>query len=117
MDKRHHQPKPWARPNDGIFTTWVIQNTSCRYLSGLNAIGDHQCLWIDIPETNIFGTTMPITTAKVQRLKKEDPRIIKKYLEHPENQITQHNLLQQNPKHLKRINWRTQFNRGCQNKT
>ena len=31
-------------PIDGLFATRVIQNHQCRHLSGLDAIGDHQCL-------------------------------------------------------------------------
>jgi len=81
-------------PIDRIFVTWAICNTTCGYLSGLDAIGDHRCLWINLPETHIFGTTMPaITTLKTQQLKTEDPCTIKKYLEYLENHITQHNLL------------------------
>jgi len=42
-------------PIHGIFTTQAIRNHTCGYLSGLDAIGDHRCLWINFLETGLFG--------------------------------------------------------------
>jgi len=54
-------------PIDKLFATRVILNSQCSYLSGLDAIGNHMCLWIDIPEVRIFGTTMLVAqTLKVR---------------------------------------------------
>jgi len=81
-------------PIDRLFITRAILNSQCGYLSGLNAIGDHRCLWIDIPETCIFRTTMLVAQAsKARQLKTEDPWIVKKYLDYLENYITSHNLI------------------------
>jgi len=51
-----------SHPIDGIFTTGAIQNNPCRYLSSLDAIGDHQCLWMDIPKIGLFGNAAPAIT-------------------------------------------------------
>jgi hypothetical protein len=41
---------------------------------------DHRCLWIDVPYTIAFGHKIPpIVRAAAQRLKGEDPRVVKKY--------------------------------------
>jgi len=58
-------------------------------------MGVHGCLWIDIPEIRIFGSTMPVPMApKACRLKTEDPQIVKKYVEYLEQHITRHDLLE-----------------------
>jgi len=115
---KHGQDAPptqnWGSyPIDGIFATWANLNTTCRYLSGLDAIGDHHCFWIDLPETHIFGTTMPvITTLKGRWLKMEDPHIVKKYLDYLET--TSHDMIHfQKSKHSQR----TRFNQWNQKTT
>jgi len=82
---KHGQEAPLTQncrsyPIDGLFATRAIQNNQCRYLSGLDTIGDHRCLWIDIPEIRIFRSIMSATQAPKARsvLKTEDPQIVKK---------------------------------------
>jgi len=80
---KHRQEAPptqnhGSHPINGLFATRAIQNSQCRYLSGLDVIGDHRCLWIDIPETCIFRTTMSVPQApKARWLKTEDLWIVK----------------------------------------
>jgi len=82
-------------PIDGLFATRALQNHQCGYLSGLDAIGDHRCLWIDIPEVQIFGSNLPPTMKpKARWLKMEDPCIVKKYVDYLETHIMQHDLLE-----------------------
>jgi len=66
-------------PIYGIFATRAIHMTSCGYASRLDTIRDHQCLWIDLNKTNLFGnTTLAIISPKAGRLKKtEDPCTVK----------------------------------------
>jgi len=79
---------------NGLFITRAILNSQCGYLNGLNAIGNHRCLWIDIPETHIFGTTMSAVQApKARQLKTEDLWTVKKYLDYLENYIMSHDLI------------------------
>jgi len=65
-----------SKPIDGIFITPGLLGHPCGYLGGLEAIaGDHQCLWIDIPEAWVFGDTSPMgSPAKARQLKSDDPR-------------------------------------------
>jgi len=80
---KHGQAAPATQnrgsyPIDGLFATRVLQNQQCGYLSSLDAIGDHCCLWIDILEERIFGTNQPPPTKQKARwLKTEDPCIVK----------------------------------------
>jgi len=60
---KHGQEAPLTQnrgsyPINGLFATQAIQHNQCGCLSGLDAIGDHRCLWIDIPESWLFGSTM-----------------------------------------------------------
>jgi len=54
-------------PIDGLFATRALHNTQCGYLSRLEAIGDHQCLWIDLLEHQTFGTQMPSVVKSKQQ--------------------------------------------------
>jgi len=50
---KHRQEAPPTQnqcsyPIDRLFTTTVIQNNQCGYLSGLNTIGDHGCPWVSM---------------------------------------------------------------------
>jgi len=54
-------------PIGGLFTTRVLQNTQCNYLSSLDMIGDHQCLQVDLPKYQTFGTNMPPVVSPKER--------------------------------------------------
>jgi len=100
MLMKHGQEAPATQnrgnyPIDRLFATRALQNHQCGYLSGLDAIGDHRCLWIDIPEERLFSSNLPLLTKpKARRLKMEDPHTIKKYIEYLEMHIMWHNLLE-----------------------
>ncbi len=93
MLMKHGQEAPATQnrgnyPIDRLFATRALQNHQCGYLSGLDAIGDHRCLWIDIPEERLFSSNLPLLTKpKARRLKMEDPHTIKKYIEYLEMHI------------------------------
>ncbi len=99
LTKKHGNKAPPTQnrgsyPIDGLFATRTILHSQCCYLSGLDAIGNHRCLWINIPEVQIFGTTMPAAHAlKARWLKTEDPQTVKKYLDYMEKRIMTHDLL------------------------
>jgi hypothetical protein len=68
-----------SAPIDGIFVSPTLQGIRCGYNK---FVWDHRLLWIDIPMTVAFGhNAPPIARAAARRLKCEDPRIVKKYLE------------------------------------
>jgi len=53
-------------PHQWPFATRALQNTQCGYVSRLEAIGNHHCLWIDLPKYQTFGTNMPsVVTPKL----------------------------------------------------
>jgi len=75
------------------FSTWVLHNTPYGYLSGLDAIGDHQCLWVDLTETQTFGETiLPLILPWAEWLKMENPYTVKN-LYYLADHITIHELL------------------------
>jgi len=60
---------------DSIFVTTGLLGHVGGYLSGLaGVIGDHHCLWLNLPEQWIFGGNMPaIVWAGACQLKSDDP--------------------------------------------
>jgi len=61
----------------------------------VGVIGDHRCLWLDLPEQWIFGGNMPeIVRAGARRLKSDDPCTRKCYLDNLEKYFNDHLLLQ-----------------------
>jgi len=80
-------------PIDEIFATRTLHNTQCGYLSRLDTIGDHRCVWIDIPEQQTFRNHMPkVVKPKQCHLKMEDPCTIKD-LEYLLEHIVRHDLV------------------------
>jgi len=81
---------------DGIFVTTGLLGHVGGYLSGLaGVIGDHCCLWLDLPEQWIFGSNMPaIVRAGAHRLKSDNPHTWKRYLDNLEKYFNNHLLLQ-----------------------
>jgi len=81
---KHGQDAPATQnrgsyPINGLFVTRALQNNQCGYLSSLDAIGNHHCLWIDIPEERLFGSNLlPPTKPKARRLKMENLCTVKK---------------------------------------
>ena len=68
-----------SAPIDGLFVSRTLRGLKCGY-DGF--IWDHRLLWIEIPLTIAFGHDVPpIIKAKAWRLKCEDPRVVKRYLE------------------------------------
>jgi len=98
---RHGQDAPpthqcGSKAIDGIFVTNGLLGHSCGYLSGLAGIsGDHRCLWIDLPESWLFGGQMPVIVRPgARRLKSDDPCTRKSYLDNLEAFFERHNLLE-----------------------
>jgi len=107
----HGQEAPPAHnwgtnPIDRIFVTLALHNAPCSYLSSMEAIdGDHCCLWIDLPELHIFGSSMPLNVIAWQ-LKMEDPQIVKKY---HDTFLDTTQPSGQNANHCQSTHWRTQY--------
>jgi len=98
---RHGQDAPpmhqcGSQAIDGIFVTNGLLGHPSGYLSGLAGIsGDHCCLWIDLPEQWLFGGNMPVIVRPgARRLKSDDPRTRKRYLDNLEAFFTGHKLLE-----------------------
>jgi hypothetical protein len=84
--KTYNRSKP--APIDCIFTSANMEGLSSGFLSFGKLVGDHRGLWVDIPKHTLFGCNIPPhTNPAARRLKLNDPRIVKKYLEHLHNAI------------------------------
>jgi len=70
-----HQCRPQAI--DGLFVTPGLVRHLCSYLGGLEGVtGNHQGLWMDLPEEWLLGGSMPaIVWAGARQLKSDDPRM------------------------------------------
>ena len=79
--KTYNRSKP--APIDCIFTSANMEGLSSGFLSFGKLVGDHRGLWVDIPKHTLFGCNIPPHThPAARRLKLNDPRIVRKYLEH-----------------------------------
>ena len=78
-------------PIDGLFVSRTLRGLKCGY-DGF--VWDHRLLWIELPLTIAFGHDVPpIAQAKARRLKCEDPRVVKRYLEVYKADILQFGML------------------------
>jgi hypothetical protein len=69
-----------SHPVDGFYVTSTLLGLPCGYTEYLTS--DHRLLWMDVPTSNAFGYSVPqIVTANARRLKCQDPRVVKAYLE------------------------------------
>ena len=67
---------------DGIFVSQTMTVAKGGYLAFGQIPGDHRGLWVDIPQREMLGYQMAdIPTARARRLKLDDPRVVKKYLD------------------------------------
>ena len=80
-----------SAPIDGLFVSRTLRGLKCGY-DGF--VWDHRLLWIEIPLTIAFGHDVPpIIKAKARRLKCEDPRVVKRYLEAYKADILQFDMM------------------------
>jgi hypothetical protein len=86
--QRHSDDSPLStcnkgsKPIDGIYTSSTIHITKGGYLPYFHFPTDHRALWIDITMDNLCGSNMaPIITPQARRLKCNDPRTQKKWLQ------------------------------------
>jgi len=99
-----------TNPIDGIFIPpLLLTNVMSRYFSfGEGIPSDHRALWIDIPLAALGWFTVPESIPlKAWRLKCNDPRIIKKYIEALELQLDTHQL----PQRIELLTPQTRHNR------
>lgn len=69
-------------PIDGIFVSQDMNIARAGYLGFGDVPGDHRGIWVDIPNTEILGYNMnDIEPPKARRLKLDDPRVVRRYLE------------------------------------
>jgi hypothetical protein len=81
-----------STPIDGIYVAHTLHGLRCGYNK---FVWDHRLLWIDLPLTVAFGHNVPpIVRASARRLKSEDPRIVKRYLDEFTAWINQLGLLE-----------------------
>ena len=78
-------------PIDGVYVSPTLLGTlRCGYLP---VIQDHRALFIDIPQTVAFGYDAPESKRpQARRLKTNDPRLVKKYLDHFKSVVLKHHL-------------------------
>jgi hypothetical protein len=70
---------------DGIFVSSEIQPVRCGYAS---SISDHLCLWVDLDEEVLFGTSNAGPIAKsMRRLQCSDPRTVERYTSYMYDEI------------------------------
>ena len=69
-------------PIDGIFISNTMSPSRAGYLGFGEIPGDHRGIWVDIPNSEILGYNMnDISTPQARRLKLDDPRVVRRYLE------------------------------------
>ena len=90
-------------PIDGIFISKDMSPSRSGYLGFGDIPGDHRGIWVDIPNTEILGYNMnDIAPPLSRRLKLDDPRVVKKYLELLDNLFRQEKVYKQ-MKHLQKM--------------
>ena len=72
-----------STPIDAIFVSPTLLGCHAGYMAfGEGIPSDHRCLWLDIPFSIAFGHDLPpVVQAPARRLKCNDPRIVKRYLD------------------------------------
>ena len=79
-------------PIDGIFVTGTLALHQAGYDEFVSWT-NHQCIWINLTYEVAFGHNMPpIVHARARRLKLNDPRVVKAYLDKWQEYITTHRL-------------------------
>ena len=80
-------------PIDGVFATSTIIPHQCGFLPFDDGPGDHRGIWFDIPIDTILGFNMSeLTSFQARRLKLNNPRLVKKYLQILHKFCLRHNL-------------------------
>ena len=78
---------------DGIFTSHTLQPLRCGFLPFGELPSDHRTLWIDFSFDNFFGYKMPkLVVPRARRLKTDDPRVTKKWIDLYKNYIKDNDL-------------------------
>ena len=74
----HHSYLRGSEPIDGIFVSSILLECQCGYT---NPGFDHYGLWIDIPREILYGADNHWVPPRARRLRCNDPRIVRKYLQ------------------------------------
>ena len=75
------------------------------YLGFGDIPGDHRGIWVDIPNSEILGYNMnDISTPQARRLKLDDPRVVRRYLELLEGSFRKEKLYQKTKKLILKMN-------------
>ena len=95
--KHGHCPKTHMRsrdaPIDCIFGSSNLGICNGGFLAFHKLISDHRAIWIDIPKELLYGFNPPQpSTYLARRLKLEDPRVVKRYLDLLSTTMDQHDL-------------------------
>jgi hypothetical protein len=79
---------------DAIYVSPALVGCRCGYMAFGAAIpSDHRALWVDIPFQLAFGHHLPpVVFPNARRLKCQDPRIVKRYLQLLEEFVQRHRL-------------------------
>ena len=80
----HHSHLRGSEPINGIFVTSLLSDVQCGYIS---SGCDHFGLWLDVPNETLYGTDNRWVPPKARRLRCNDPRIVKKYINQLEKTI------------------------------
>ena len=85
-----------SKPIDTILCTRGIVVEQAGYLPFGEGVGDHRALFIDVTIASTLGVNFPPDKAtRAQRLKVQDPRIVKKYVTYLNQFFKRHTLLDQ----------------------
>jgi hypothetical protein len=79
-------------PIDEIFISKNIGVEKCGYLPHGTNCSDHRAIWIDINKISVLGSKLPdIPYYQARRLKCQDPRVVKKYLQELDKHMRKYN--------------------------
>ena len=92
-------------PIDGIFISNTMSPSRAGYLGFGDIPGDHRGIWVDIPNSEILGYNMnDISTPQARRLKLDDPRVVRRYLELLEGSFQKEKVYQKTKKLIQKMN-------------
>ena len=78
---------------DRVFASPHLRISRGGFLPYSKLMSDHKGIWFDIPKALLFGYNPPVSsTYSARRLKVEDPRVVKQYLNHLYTNMNKRNL-------------------------
>ena len=80
-----YMPATHIRGSEPIDSIWLTANIEVKRIMVMpqeDGVGDHRPILMDIVEESVFGyNILPVPSMRARRLKYNDPRIVKKYLQ------------------------------------